>query len=109
MPPSLKAAMANTTAPTLLNISPADGAIAVPVDANIVLTFDEPVRSGVSPSFGTITIEGPNGIALEYIDINDTSQVTFSGAVVTINPNINPVDGTEYAVIIGNGIITDLA
>jgi Ca2+-binding RTX toxin-like protein len=109
MPPSWKAAMADTTAPTLLNISPADGAIAVPVDANIVLTFDEAVRSGVSPGFGTITIETFDGITLENIDINDTSQVSFSGTVVTINPNINLLDGTQYYVHIGNGVITDFA
>jgi len=101
--------MADITAPTLINLSPVDGATAVPLDANIVLTFDEAVRPGVSPGFGTITIETPDGITLENIDINDTSQVSFSGAVVTINPNVNLVGGTEYAVIIDRGVITDLA
>ena len=42
-----------------------------------------------------------------YIDVNDTSQVTFTGRSVIIDPNDDLVPGTIYMANMASGVITD--
>ena len=70
------------TPPTLLNKSSGDNATGVPVGANIVLSFNEPVKAGS----GNIEIHKLDGTLFKSIPIT-SKEVTISGSVVTINPS----------------------
>ena len=67
-------AAADTTAPTVSTYSPADDETAVAVDANLVLTFSEPVRKGSS---GFVIIRPASGPAIAIVATD--SQVSVSG------------------------------
>ncbi|TQM54609.1 beta strand repeat-containing protein [Humibacillus xanthopallidus] len=64
-------------APTLVSISPADGATHVATDANIVMTFSEPVSV---PNAGTFSLECPAGFPQGYTVLG------LSGTTLTIDP-----------------------
>jgi hypothetical protein len=96
----------DTTAPVLISTSPADNSTNVAINANIVLNFNEAVMAGT----GNIAIYGFRGALVATIAITDTSQVTFSGNTVTINPVANLLPNTAYEVRIPTaGTIKDLA
>ena len=94
----------DTTAPTLSSITPADGATGVAVGANFVLTFNEAVKAGTG-SF--LVKSGTTTVAT--IAVTDTSQVTFSGSTVTINPTSNLDYSKSYSVTVASGVIKDSA
>ena len=81
--------------PLLVGKSPADNAIHIPYNSNIVATFDENIIAGT----GTITLRNlTNPSRSRTIAASDTTQVTISGSVLTIDP-IVPLDAdTDYAV-----------
>ncbi len=94
----------DTTGPLLMSSSPADADTGVAVGSNIVLIFDEAVKAGV----GYIVISsGP--LDLQYIAIDDTTQVTFSGSTITINPSFDLGTGATYTVEYSTGVILDVA
>ena len=96
------------SAPQLLGLNPADNSYQLPVNANLVLTFDEPVIAGS----GTILIntgEGYYGASTKIIDVTDSSQVSFAGNVITINPTFNFSTYTYHSVTFGPGTIKDLS
>jgi methionine-rich copper-binding protein CopC len=98
-------AVVDTTAPTLVSSSPADGATNVAVGDNIVLTMSETVKAGT----GNIVITNSNDATdTRTIDVT-SSQVTFSGSTVTINPTADLKTGGNYVVTIGSGVIKDIA
>jgi methionine-rich copper-binding protein CopC len=100
------AAPVDTTPPTLTSSSPTDNATGVAVNSNIVLTFSEPVKTGS----GAIVIRNSTtGMPFATIPVTDTSQVTFSGNNVTINPTADLAASTNYDVEVASGAITDLA
>jgi hypothetical protein len=92
------------TPPLVSSFSPADGDSDVPVNGNLVVTFDEKVVLGT----GNITIKDLDTSALTVITLPDP-QVSVSGAVVTIDPIANLAPGTNHAVQIGDTAIDDLA
>ena len=94
----------DTIAPVLTTITPSPSATAVGVGDNCVMTFSEAVKAG-SGSFVVKT--GSTTVAT--IAVTDTSQVTFSGATVTINPTNDLAYGTSYSVEVAEGVIKDLA
>jgi methionine-rich copper-binding protein CopC len=94
----------DTSAPTLTSSTPADNATAVAVNSNIVLTFNENVLAGS----GNIVISN-GGADVRTISITDSSQVSISGGVVTINPTADLAGGTHYDVTMSSGVITDTA
>lgn len=102
---SLTARTADTTAPTLVSSSPADNATGVASNANLVLTFGEAVTAGT----GNIRIYASNGTLARSFSVTDTSQVSFSGTTVTINPSSDLLLGTSYYVNLASGVIQDLA
>nr|MDJ0713195.1 Ig-like domain-containing protein [Prochloraceae cyanobacterium] len=90
--------------PTLVSTTPADNATEVPVNSNIVLTFDEPVHEGI----GNITIfEAATNTPVATVSVADPNQVNFSGDTVTIDPSVNLQPGTDYYVTIDPGAIED--
>ena len=94
----------DTTAPVLQGATPADNAMGVARSANLKLTFSEAIRAGT----GTITLtNGSNDTRV--IDVVDTSQVSIDGATVTLDPALDLVAGSPYAVRISAGALVDAA
>jgi len=98
---TLEPAFIDTTPPTLYYSEPADDTTEVPVTNNIVLHFDD----AVTPGSGNIVVT--NGTDTRLIAVDDSSQITFSGSKVIINPSTNLVPNTTYHVEIANGVIAD--
>ena len=94
-------------APALVSQSPVDDATSVAVNANLVFTFNEPIK--LSSSTGAMFFQYTDGSAAKYIFFEDASQVSISGNTLTINPNTDFLSNTEYTVTFGLGNITDLA
>jgi predicted extracellular nuclease len=91
------------TPPALASSNPAEGGL-VSTTANLSLTFSETVKAGV----GSFTLVGDAGDT-QVISASDTSQVSFSGATVTINPtgDLNPSEG--YHLSVAADALTDTA
>merc|ERR1712196_731046 len=82
--------VADSTAPTVSTYYPLNNAVDQPNSVNIVLTFSEDVQLGygaivLTPSGGN----GPNNVI--SIDAS-SSQVTFQGTKMTINPANHLID-----------------
>lgn len=94
----------DSTAPTLVSSSPADNATGVAAGDNLVLTFSEAVQAGT----GNIVItNAADATDTRTIAVTDTTQVTFSGATVTINPTADLRASANYNVQIAATAITD--
>jgi hypothetical protein len=99
----------DTTAPSLVQQVPSDGATDVDDTSNISLRFSESVVPGAGQQL-VIKKVSDNSI-VSSIDAS-SSQVTISGAVVTINPTLAPFElpaATEMYVLIDRGAFTDIA
>jgi len=92
-------------APTLVSATPADGATGVSYRTALGMTFDENVVANA----GNITLRNLTDSTQLEIDISDSSQVSVSGAVVTITPTSYLGEGKDYAVWIDAAAILDLA
>jgi len=98
-------AFASPGPPTVSSLSPADEALGVRVDTDLVVSFSEYVRKGT----GNIEITEYFGDAvLETIDVTSAS-VTVDGVDVTINPTNDLALDTAYYVEIDSGAIEDLS
>ncbi|MBI3675180.1 MAG: Ig-like domain-containing protein [Proteobacteria bacterium] len=96
----------DSTPPTLMSSSPADNATGVAVGTNITMTFNEAVRAGT----GSIEIHrSSDGSLVTSIAVTDSSQVTFSGSTVSINPTADLAVSTGYYIVLGSGVILDVA
>lgn len=105
-PTALNFTVSDLKAPLLLSATPSNRAIGVVVGADIVLTFNEAVIAGA----GNILIRrAVDNVVVQTIAVGDTSQVTFAGNVVTINPMADLAEGTNYYVSMAAGVITDLS
>ncbi len=98
-------AVADTTAPTLSLLSPADNLTTVAVGANLVFTFSEAIKLGT----GNITIYSSAGVATQTIAVTDATQVSISGSTMTVNPARDLSAGTAYYVNVAAGTVKDLA
>ncbi len=87
--------------PTVTTFSPVDNATAVPVGANLVVTFTEDVKKG--NGFVHI-IRASDGKSAQSINIQSAA-VTIAGPVVTINPSADLAGLTNYYVAFDNGAI----
>jgi hypothetical protein len=97
----------DTTPPTVVNFEPADNALLVPVEINIVVTFSEWIRKGT----GTIQIHtgSASGPVVENFDAASSSRLTLSGVTLTIDPMENLSNDTHYCITLDAGAILDLA
>jgi len=96
---------ADTTAPTVSTLDPAYNATGVAVGANLVATFSEPIAIGT----GDITVKNLTDGTLTSIAITDTTQVSISGTVLTVNPTADLAADKNYAVQIAATAIDDTA
>ena len=97
------AADLDETAPSFDSSSSMPAADATDFNArlNIVLAYNEPVQAGTGNI--TITPSGGNAITIAVGD----AQVSFSGAVVTINPTNSLAVSTTYTLTVPAGAIVD--
>jgi len=95
---------ADTTPPQISTLAPLDNAGGVLVVTNLVATFNENIARGT----GNITIKNLDTSTLTVIPVGD-SQVSISGAVLTINPTSDLAASTNYAIRIDATAIKDLA
>ena len=94
----------DTTPPTVINMSPANGGTGVSVTSNLVLTFSESVAKGA----GNILIKkSSDDSTVQTIDVT-SSAVSISGSVVTINP-ADLTSSTGYHVTIPSTAFKDLS
>ena len=84
-------------------LSPADDAIWIDGNTNLTIALSEYVQKGT----GNIVIKrAADGSVVESIDVN-SSQVTVSGAIVTIDPASTLAIGTTYYVEVDSGAFQD--
>jgi hypothetical protein len=101
---ALAAFVPASAAPVMLTTSPADNAAAVPITANLIATFSEPVLKGT----GTISIKRTsNNSTVESFNVATSPALTFSGQTLTINPTANLGHLTEYHVVIDATAVID--
>jgi len=89
--------------PLVSTFSPANGATTAAINANLIVTFDEPVVKGA----GNIVVKKlADGSAFETIPVSD-SRASVSGSAATINPTGTFASGTPYYVEIAAGAFKD--
>ncbi len=93
--------------PTLLMFSPADFSTGVTASGDIVLTFNEPIQKGT----GTIAIHSGSatGPVFESYDTATSTNLTVSGATLTINPTSDLANGTHYFITCDTESVKDIA
>ena len=94
---------ADITPPTLSSSTPSDGATAVGVSSNIVLTFSENIAAGT----GNIVISD-GASDTRTIPVGD-AQISISGATLTINPTADLNSSTGYYVQVASTAVDDLS
>ncbi|MFC0170267.1 DUF4214 domain-containing protein [Pseudoduganella danionis] len=92
----------DTSAPTLLSSTPANGASKVAVSANLVLNFSENIKFGS----GTIQLQTASGELVETYSAG-SSAVSIAGSTVTINPSADLAPGSGYKLVIGAAALSD--
>ncbi|WP_375102433.1 Ig-like domain-containing protein [Paenibacillus sp. RS8] len=99
-------APADTLAPTVVGLTPANDAKDVPVNTNLVLAFSENVKV----TGKTIKIlNKTDDSVIETITASDPTKVTVSGDKITVKPATDFAYGTGYYVQIEAGAVQDLA
>ncbi len=95
------------TGPVLVGLGPADNSIDVPVDANFVVSFDEPVQ--VNPGPVAINIFRLDNNTIFTSAFTNSGDVTVDGNSVTINPPVDLEPGVEYGINVPPSAIEDLS
>jgi methionine-rich copper-binding protein CopC len=91
-------------APVITTTSPADNATGVPVAANLVANFSEPVVKGT----GTITLKRTsNNSTVESFNVASSPRLVFSGQTLTINPTNDLNPGAAYHLLVDSTAIVD--
>jgi hypothetical protein len=103
---AVRVAMGIGGPPLLVSRAPADDSTEVPVNTNLVATFDELVRAGT----GFVTLKrSSDDSTVESFDVTNPSEVVFSGSQLTIDPNGNLAPGVAYYVLIDASAVEDLS
>jgi hypothetical protein len=97
----------DTTAPSVVTVSPTNHFTGAGAADNIVLIFNEAVERGS----GTIVIHSgsADGAVVESYDALTSQNLTISGSTMTLNPSADFVKGTHYYVTFGAGSVNDYA
>lgn len=96
-----------TDPPLVSTYSPENASKNAAVDANLVLTFNEPVSKGV----GNIELRlgSAYGTLVESFNMASSNKLTLSGNVLTIDPTANLLNGNAYVLVLPNGVVRDLS
>src|SRR6185503_8126262 len=94
------------TGPLMTGSSPIDNATDAGIGSDLIVTFNEAVKAGT----GYIYISySANGTYARVIDVNETSQISFSGNQLIIDPTSDLTEGVGYNVSWNASAVTDLA
>ena len=102
---SLGGVQADTAAPAISTFLPADEAIDIAVNSNIVVTFSEAIAKGV----GNITLKTAAGATVATYDAASSGNISISGNTLTLNPTADLDFNTGYKVEFAAGTVKDLA
>ena len=97
--------MADTTSPALVVLSPANQATGVPVDSNILLSFDEPIFRGT----GVLFVFDVFGNPLFDMGLGTGVTTSVSGSQITIDPSVNLPGNVHIVVGSTAGVAVDAA
>jgi methionine-rich copper-binding protein CopC len=101
---ALAAFVPASAAPVIITTNPADNATAVPVAANLIATFSEPVGKGT----GTVSLKRTSdNTTVESFNIATSPALTISGQNLTINPTNDLSPGVGYYVLIDSTAVID--
>jgi methionine-rich copper-binding protein CopC len=93
-----------SAAPVITGTSPANGAISVSPDADLVATFSEAVVAGS----GNIELWQSGGSSpIESFNVVTSPQITIAGSTLTIDPSVNLAANSIYYVRITSGAVVD--
>jgi uncharacterized delta-60 repeat protein len=95
----------DTVAPTVESFNPANGAVGVALNSNIVITFSEAIARGE----GSILLKTAVGNLIESFDAAVSSRLTISGASLSIDPSLDLAYNPDYQIEFAAGAIKDLA
>jgi hypothetical protein len=84
----------------VVSTDPEDGEVDVPVDAVITVTLDGAVDTNGEPDW--------DGVTLTSADGSEVISVAFNGQTITITPDAELANGTEYTLTIPAGAIAGL-
>ena len=97
-------AVVDTTAPSLVELSPADGAQNVGIGADISMVFSEDIAIGK----GSIQLKTGTGQLVESFDVASSTRLTWANSKLTINPTADLGTATKYTLSIPSGAIVVL-
>ncbi|MEW6182915.1 MAG: Ig-like domain-containing protein [Bacillota bacterium] len=92
-------AVADTTAPTVSNTNPSNGAMYVPLTKTITVTFNENIQAG--DNYGSITLK-------DSAETTVAVTKSINGAILTIDPDGNLDYSETYTVRLPAGAIEDV-
>ncbi len=96
----------DTTPPTVLYFSPADGLVGVPVNTPIGIVFSESVKLGS----GFITLRDATGKVIEiFSTATSNSHLVVAGSTLVIQPSASLGFSSSYTVEVSPGAVTDLS
>lgn len=95
----------DTTAPTLVTLSPADNSTGISTNSNLTLTFSESIQLGT----GSFSIYSASGTLVRTIAVTDSSQVSALGTQVILNPATDLSPGSNYYITASAGVVRDLS
>ncbi|WP_245153567.1 S8 family serine peptidase [Chlorobaculum sp. 24CR] len=95
------------TAPTVVSFDPSDGSGDVDTATDIALTFSEEIQAGIGSI--EIRVGSSRGVVVESFNVASSSQLSFSGSTLTIDPSSDLDTGTHYYVTFAKGSVVDLS
>ena len=95
----------DTNAPEITSLDPADESTEVPLDANLVIGFNEPVVAGNVA--GGIVIWRSNNTVFENIPVPDPRVSGLGTNSLTVNPNTLLSTSASYYVTVQFGLLED--
>jgi hypothetical protein len=98
------AAVADTLAPSVTSIRPAEDTMGVTGGQDIVMTFSEPIKLGT----GAIVLKNAAGSVVATYDVASSTHLSISGSALTIAPTAVLGDSRAYSVAFAFGSIKDL-
>lgn len=93
----------DVTSPTVSTLSPADNAVDVAIDSNLVITFSEVV----DVETGNIVIYDSSNAVFETIDVAGALVTGTGTTTITINPTTDLTNGVEFYVQIASTAFDD--
>lgn len=93
--------------PAVVSLTPSIGSIGVPIDANLMIEFDEDVLFDNDEATFELRRTSPDQL-VESFDLFGSNVSGDNSTIVTIDPTENLTYGVEYYVLIGNeGVFID--